>query len=181
LVKVLSTTGINDITRVGFYNGWAADVLDNYDCAHQDPDGPMGNNTKYCLEARFEACAMKYVCPTPDTGSGQCSAANQLKLAEFYRCAEYVPATASDSDMLPCAKSGGLDWQTIQKCATSDEPLEVIQIIGNKTHAIMPKGFHFPNIQVNGVEITTKSVSAITAAICEAYTGSQKPEVCGSS
>merc|ERR1712023_67744 len=104
---------------MNFYNTWATGrVFDPYDCSKTTPSGQTGNLTKYCLESRYQSCAVKIHCPFEEEAQGaECAPADQLKLANFFACAEGVPYTTkhmtSFDDVIPCAKTSGLDVDKI--------------------------------------------------------------------
>lgn len=73
--------------------------------------------TKYCLQARFYSCATAIHCPIAGM-SGECTPADQRKLATFFPCAEKKVAggLSSFANAVPCANEAGLDTAAIIKC-----------------------------------------------------------------
>lgn len=167
--------GINDAVRVNFYNTWATGrVYDPYDCSKTDPKSSSGNLTKYCLESRYQSCAVKIHCPFAEEGTA-CEPADQLKLANFFACAEGVPYTTkhktSFDDVIPCATTHGLDVDKIGACfdvsnvGYDSDPVKVIDLIGNITTKASPKVQYFPDIRVGGKMINVTLLEAICAAV----------------
>jgi hypothetical protein len=157
--------GINDAVRVNFYNTWATGrVFDPYDCSKTDPASKTGNLTKYCLESRYQSCAVLTHCPFTEEGgsASTCAPVDQLKLANFFACAEGVPYTTkhktSFDDVIPCAKTHGLDVDKIATCFDTSNvgydssPVKVIDMISNITNKASPTVQYFPDIRVKGVQ-----------------------------
>ena len=158
-----------------------------YDCSKQDPASAEGNLTKYCLQSRFYSCATKVHCPIKDIGgtAANCPLDGQLKLAQFFPCAENAAGGHSDwADAIPCAKKFGLDLAAINKCydptdiSFTSGPMTVIDAIGNATNAASPKVQYFPDVRVNGAQLQDTTAKGIIAAVCAAYKGTSKPVAC---
>lgn len=191
--------GLNDIVRMEFYNTQTAGRITYtggdgdapYDC-HGLATKEPGNLTKYCLTARFQACAVKRHCPV----NGTCTTADQLKLANYFACSEGVPYTTkgrtSFEDDLPCARSSGLDVANITACFDPSNvrydspPAEYLAAISNGTaqHNVS----FFPDLRT-GVPLTEvpavepkawHNVPALVAALCKAYKGTKPPLACTS-
>lgn len=182
-----ATQSVNSIIRTQFYNTYAEGrVFAPYDCSHQSSTGTTGNLTKYCLQSRFYSCATKVHCPIKDVGgtAANCPLDGQLKLAQFFPCAENAAGGHSDwADAIPCAQKFGLDVDAITKCydpsdvSYTSEPMTVINAIGNATKAANPKVQFFPDVRINGEQLGDTSAKGIVAAVCAAYKGF-KPAAC---
>lgn len=189
----MNATGISEITKVEYYNTWAPGRVDDpYDCAETKPSGG-GNDTKYCLQARFYACAVKSHCPAQEPSTVDkakewfaCAPEDQTKLANFFPCAEGEGrgGLSKFSDALPCAKKFDLKIDEILKCADPDQtpfaegPGPVIDGIKTITDHAKPANKYFPDVRVNGRKLEDTSSQSLIARICKEYTGSNPPAAC---
>ena len=162
-----------------------------YDCHNLTTQEP-GNLTKYCLTVRFQACAAKLHCPI----NGTCTVEDQLKLANYFACAEGVPymtkGHTSFEDDLPCAKESGLDVDAITKCYNPEdvsydsEPAAYIAALSNDSATY--NNTYFPDLRTGTpfVEVPEiaghlkpwHDVPSLLQAICGAYKGPSKPAAC---
>jgi hypothetical protein len=157
-----------------FANTWAASrVSDPYDCSKEPPSGSSGNLTKYCLDSRYQSCAVKV--------TGTDTAAGQMKLADFFACAEGIPyttkGTTSFADVIPCANISGLDTAAILPCFEGDEAVTLIDAVSKATSAAKPAVAYFPDIRVDGKQAGAATSADLVKSICAAYTGT-KPAAC---
>jgi len=167
-----------------FDNTYAPAHVDTpYDCSKQKASS-SGNNTKYCLQSRFYSCAAKVHCPL----TGTCTPEDQARFSAFLPCAENKgtdshPGLSSFADAMPCAKKYGLDVDAISKCfdpldvSPTSEPMQVIDAIIKNTDAAVPKVQYFPDIRVDGKQLTNPTAKNLIKAVCNAFTGA-KPAVC---
>jgi len=189
----MNTTGISEITRVEYYNAWAPGrVNDPYDCTKTKPSGG-GNDTKYCLQSRFYACAVKSHCPIkePSTVNKEkqwftCAPKDQTKLANFFPCAEGVVrgGLSRFSDVLPCAKKFDLNIEEITKCADPEQtpfkegPGVVIDGIQAIADHAKPANKYFPDVRVNGKKLEDTHAKSLIKQICKEYNGPHAPAAC---
>ena len=126
-------------------------------------------------------------CPISAVGgtAATCPVADQLKLAQFFPCAENAGGGGSSwADAIPCATRLGLDVAAITACydpsnVAYDSPaMTVIDAIGNTTDAAKPKVAFFPDVRVNGAQLEDTSAKGLVAAVCKAYTGASEPSAC---
>lgn len=158
-----------------------------YDCSKTDPASQEGNLTKYCLQSRFYSCATKVHCPIVAIGgtSANCPVADQLKLANFFPCAENAASGHSSwADAIPCAKKWGLDVTAITKCynptdvSPTSDAMVVIDALSNATEAAKPQVKFFPDVRVGGKTLADPSAKGLVKAVCAEYKGANKPKVC---
>jgi hypothetical protein len=167
-----------------FYNTYAEGrVFDPYDCSKQPTSGSSGNLTKYCLQARFYSCAVKTHCPFTKLG-GNCTLGGQKKMAGFFPCAENAAGSHSDfADAVPCAKKNGLDLTAIETCfdptnvAYNSPAMQIIDLVSNATEKAVPQVKYFPDVRVNGKQLSDVSAAGLIKAVCTDYKGVQ-PTAC---
>jgi len=162
-------------------------VFDPYDCAAQSSTGPLGNRTKYCLQSRFYSCVTRIHCPVPELG-GDCDTEVQARVAAFLVCADVrtgPSGVTSFEHALPCAKEYSLDTSKILACynpsdlSPSGPALSTIHAVDNATRASAPPVSAFPDVRVNGRQISGQPTAAkLIQATCAAYTGPHRPQAC---
>jgi interferon gamma-inducible protein 30 len=147
----------------------------SYGNAQTDPSGKVScqHGPTECQGNLFEACA---VALTPSGGDGWLT---------FITCmyAEYssVPTPAKK-----CATKAGLDWNTLNACATGSQGAALIAANANRTNHLNPPHQYVPWLTVNGTLVADPptggpSEADVITAICAAYVppaGGSPPSCC---
>jgi interferon, gamma-inducible protein 30 len=146
-----------------------------YGNAQTSPSGKVTcqHGPSECQGNLFEACAVAQSTPT----GGQWLPFITCMYADF----SSVPAPAQS-----CASSAGLDWATLNACATGPEGAKLIAANANRTNNLNPPHTYVPWVTVNGTLVPDPptggpSEADVIAAICAAYVppaGGAKPACC---
>jgi len=120
-----------------------------------------------CEGNKFHACAVKHI-------------KNQQKLLQFVSCLfrnmRNPPKSAQS-----CTNEVGADWETMQKCATTNEGSELLKMHGEDTHNLNPSVTFIPTILLNNSQRIQKDIlKDLKKEVCSEYTLSTglKPESC---
>jgi len=121
-------------------------------CQHGDDE---------CMADTIEACAIKHY-PDPAT---------YMKFMICFEGDHEAKVSAAEG----CAKSSGMDFSTINTCATGAEADEVDALNAQATAQYGSGRLGTPWVVVNGVAL--QSPDKLLASVCKAYTGT-KPAGC---
>jgi len=101
----------------------------------------------------------------------------------FFLCLEKA---ASPTAAQECAKTGNLDWDVIDKCASStpskgsaDDGNPLMHSIAVDTNNLQPPHQWTPWVVLNGKPLNQVELAEpLTRLVCNAYTGTDKPVAC---
>lgn len=174
-MDALEKEGINEIVDWSFYPDPDGDGNSPYDCAK------AGQDKADCEIDRIEGCLVKELCWWGSTAGNPCDTdpAKQLTQAKFVMCMESTHDSKSPSYGKKCASTAGLsdaDWAAVEKCASGDGAVPILDAIAKHSKKINVK--FFPDVRINGGK-PLPNPTKVLQAICKAYTG-KKPAGCAS-
>jgi len=91
-----------------------------------------------CLGNKLHACAIKY---QPDI-------MNQLKFVACFIYDALIPFEAAEK----CTKDSEINYKDIAKCANSSEGSLLLEVYGEKTHAVSPRITFIPTITLDDTQ-----------------------------
>ena len=142
-----------------------------------------GFDSAYCQIDRFEACALEAACP--HEGSTPCTPSAQIRLIKLARCIEFEHNTDPTWNV-PCANSTGFDAVALSACAadkgSGPGATKLMNYVYGVANSSTPVVTGFPDIRVNGKVMPNywpNSVKEVEKALCDAYSGADRPSICG--
>jgi len=180
-----TTDELNDAVNCAAANGIMSLRIFPYGNAHetQNADGTWSFTCQHgvseCVGNMYEGCAIEH--------NGNNMEAGMIpSFWKYYYCSTASGNAGVASVAQNCASTSGLDWNTIETCATTSNPSQGSKDDGNPemhtlavtTDNLVPPHQWTPWVVLNGTPLNQAQLDeSLLKMVCNAYTGT-KPSCC---